>query len=127
MAEPKPAATRLERGRDDPTAWVGRNLDWIGGGSGRVEGVLIDAEGAGPRWLVVQVARFGRHTAVPAEFAVGAGERVWVPLGRELLRSAPKVDAELGLDPAGELQLRRHYGIPAGVRRSPAADPSRCS
>lgn len=117
MAEAAEGAADRRAAAAPPPSWVGFRLDGIGGRLGRVHGVLFDSDGAGPRWLVVRVARFGRRTAVPYEFAVAGDGRVWVPFSRELIRSAPEVDAAVGLDPAGESELSRHYGVRAGARR----------
>src|SRR6476619_7432654 len=62
-----PEPVTLEEG----LGWVGWKLDGYSGSSvGRVEGVLADAEGGQPAWLVVRMGRFGHFSAVP--FALAA-------------------------------------------------------
>lgn len=103
---------------DAARAWVGGKLDDLQGDTvGRVEGLLVDALDGTPTWLVIRLGRFGRRTAIPAEFAAAGVGRVWVPLRRETIRSAPAV--EPGVELSGELEqeLARHFGLPADSGR----------
>jgi len=104
--------------------WVGFRLDEIGGsGTGRVEGVLVDARSARPTWLVVRTGRLGHRVAVPFDVAVGGVGRVWVPYPRDLIRSCAEIDPAAGIGPDQEATLCEHYGIPAG-RRAQLAGPN---
>ena len=92
------------------TAWAGFALDDVRGvGVGRIEALLHGEDGAA--WLLARMGRFGHHTAVPARDAVEGVERVWVPYSRDLIRSAPKVDAVETIDPLMERELVAHYGV----------------
>ncbi len=110
---------------ENPTAleeakgWAGNKLDDASGSTaGRVEGVFVDSRHGEPTWLVIRIGVLGRRSAVPYELAAGGVGRVWVPLPRELVRSAPEVDPEAGLDPVQEADLCSHFGIPPEVGRA---------
>ena len=90
--------------------WLGLRLDCPGArGVGKIVGAVAGAEAE--TWLVVRAGRLGRLTAVPVRDAVEGAGRVWVPYPRELLRGAPRIDAQGELVPAAERDLREHYGI----------------
>jgi len=100
---------------------VGRKLDGIGGGVGRIERLLVDAPDGSPTWLVVRLGRFGRRTAIPVDLvASGASGRAWVALRRGLIRAAPQVGGQRELSPEDERSLAAHYGIPPGRMREAA-------
>jgi hypothetical protein len=99
-------------GTAEALGWAGAKLDELGGGSvGRVEGVLVDAIGGDPKWLLVRMGRFGHHTALPFSHAVAGVGRVWAPYDREMVRRAPRVDAGRPLTRELELELCAYYGI----------------
>jgi len=99
-------------------AWIGGKLDDLHGDAvGRVDGVLVDALDGHPTWLVVRLGRFGRRTAVPAEFAAAGVGRVWVPLRREAIRSAPPVEAGTELSGELERELAAHFALPVDTGR----------
>jgi hypothetical protein len=86
-------------------AWVGHRLDAADGQAGKVVSVV------GAEWLIVRTGRLGAVTAVPAADAVEGAGSVWVPFPRELIRKAPRVEAQQELGEAAERGLREHYGI----------------
>jgi len=94
-----------------------RLVDVDGSLAGRIGGVLVDAEGGTPTWLVVRPQRSRRRTAVPAVLAVPGVGRVWVPLSRKLIHAAAAVDPSAGLSCAAELELLEHYGFPSDGER----------
>jgi hypothetical protein len=120
-------------------AWEGYRLDELGGTSvARVQGLLVDAAGGKPEWLVVKLGRFGRVTALPLrDCAAGAGH-VWCPYEREAIRGAPAIEPGDPLTREQELELCAHYGIgegqgraaelaqrdPDAVTAKPAAEPA---
>ena len=89
--------------------WIGHRLDAHGDAVGKIASVLGDGES--PEWLVVRTGRLGKLTAVPGADAVEGVDCVWVPLPRDLVKSAPRIGAADQLDAAGERRLREHYGI----------------
>jgi hypothetical protein len=93
-------------------SWRGAHLDESSGASaGRIEGWYEDELSGRPEWLVVRLGRFGRNVLVPARDAVGAGRRVWVPFGREVMRTAPRVGHYEALDVTSETALLAHYDL----------------
>jgi len=104
---------------DEAVGWAGSKLDEMGGSAvGRVEGVIVDAIGGDPKWLLVRMGRFGHHTALPFSHAVGGIGRVWAPYDRDMVRQAPRVDAGQPLTRERELELCAFYGIAEGVGRA---------
>jgi len=111
MADETQQADELP-GADEALGWAGSKLDEIGGSAvGRVEGILVDAEGGDPKWLLVRMGRFGHHTALPFSHAVGGIGRVWAPYDRDMVRQAPRIDAGQPLPRERELELCAFYGI----------------
>lgn len=104
-SEPRPTGPEV-------ASWRGARLDESGGATaGRVEGWYVDELTGRPEWLVLRLGRFGRNALVPARDAVGAGGRVWVPYGRDLMRGAPRIEPYEVLDREAELILLRHYEL----------------
>lgn len=81
---------------------------------GRIDQVLIDAEAGHPTWAVLHGGVFGRKNLfVPLDDAVWEHDDVFVELEKTDVKNAPHPDAEGGLSPAEEQELRTYY---AGVR-----------
>jgi hypothetical protein len=100
-------------------AWTGHRLDEMTGQSvGRIDGIFVDEAGGEPEWLLVRLGRFAHHTVVPARDAVTGVDHVWVPYGRDRIRSAPKIDPKATLTAAAERALLELYGIPADAGRA---------
>lgn len=98
--------------------WSGYKIDDFGGSSaGRVEGVLVDAVDGDPSWLLIRAGRLGRRTALPIDLLAGGIKRVWAPYPKQLIRSAPAVEAAAGLTLEAEEELCEHFGLPAGRGR----------
>lgn len=109
-------------GAAEARTWIGNRLeDVYGAGIGRVEDVVIDDQGS-PSWLIVREGRFTSHqTALPFAGAVGSAGHVWVPVERDLVKSAPPVQAGQSIEGELERRLREHYAgsAVAGYDRSP--------
>jgi hypothetical protein len=104
---------------EEAQGWIGHEVDDMAGiDVGRLEGVLLDAPGGTPEWLVVRTGRLGARSLVPARHAVAAVGRVWVPFTRDEIRSAPRADGAKGLARGEEQKLLDHYGIGAGAGRA---------
>lgn len=106
---------------DEALEWAGWKLDGHDGASvGRVEGVLVDAAGGEPAWLVVRMGRFGHFSAIPIEFTAAGVGRVWVPFPRDVIREAPRLEPGGALTRERELELCSHFHIPEGKGRAAA-------
>lgn len=115
-ADPE-APAKIDEARD----WVGAKLDEMEGTTvGRVESLLVDAEDGEPTWAVARLGRFGRRTAVPAEFVAAGVGHVWVPFDRETIKAGSEVDPSGGLSVEDERALCELYEIPAGAGRAAA-------
>ncbi len=100
-------------GLADARRCVGARVEEVaGGGVGKVQSVLVDADDGSPTWLIVKLGRIGRRSAVPARFVVGAGDKAWAAFPRSWIRGAAEIDPSAGLTPSQERQLFAHYGIP---------------
>ena len=109
------SAPKLEEAR----AWSGYKLDELGGATvARIEGVYVDDTSSTPTWLLIRLGRFGHHSLVPARDAVSAGERVWVPYDREVIRRGPRVKPGVAINKEQESTLLVHYGISAKAGRA---------
>lgn len=103
---------------EEPRAWIGAKLDELEGATvGRIEGVLVDARSGRPTWALARLGRFGRRSAIPAEFVVSSVGHVWVPFPRETIRAASEVDPVRGLSVAEERALAARYDLPEASGR----------
>jgi hypothetical protein len=105
--------------------WIGHRLvDRTGVRMGTIEEVLIDPAST-LTWLVVAGGRFGRRrTLVPVRDAIAGDERLWMPIERSAVRSAPRCGGEAAwADESFRARLYRHYGL-AGLSGRPAAAPT---
>jgi hypothetical protein len=99
-------------GLDQTLGWVGAKLDDVAGETvGRIDGVLVDAGGGEPSWVVVRLGRFGSRSAVPHGLVAGGAGRAWTSLPKRLIRDAVGVDPAAGLDCGGERELAELYGL----------------
>lgn len=116
-ADGAPGDPDAPAGVEEAGGWIGAKLDEMGGGAvGRIAGLLVDSVDGTPTWLIVRLGRFGRHAAVPLEFAAGGAGRVWVPIPRETIRAASAIDPLSGLSSGEERALAATY---ATAERSP--------
>jgi hypothetical protein len=92
--------------------------DAAGARVGIVHGVYVDAKSEEPAWLIVALGRRrAKLVAVPMSDCAPAAGRVWVAHDREVLRSAPGIDATRPLLREHELTICEHYGISERVGR----------
>ncbi|MBV9425990.1 MAG: PRC and DUF2382 domain-containing protein [Solirubrobacterales bacterium] len=91
----------------------GRTLiDRDGEKIGTVDALYTDLEGGQPEWALVHTGLFGmKRSFVPIKDASASGEHVRVPVLKEQVNDAPKVDPQGELSEAEERQLFEHYGI----------------
>ncbi|MFF4322995.1 DUF2382 domain-containing protein [Streptomyces sp. NPDC001568] len=71
-----------------------------------------DATGQ-PEWVTVKTGWFGmQESFVPLAGARSDGQVLHVPHAKELVKDAPRVDADQHLDVDEERRLYQHYGLP---------------
>jgi hypothetical protein len=92
---------------------------------GRIDQVLVDAAAGHPTWAVLHGGVFGRKNLfVPLEDATWEHDDVFVELDKDDVKHAPHPDAEGGLSPAEEQELRAYYaGLQGRHEHSAAAPP----
>lgn len=119
----------------DALGWIGSRVDDLRGAAvGRLEDVWVDPGTGAPRWLLVERGGLGAGaTLLPFEDAAADGGRLWIPYERDVVLSAPEVEAGSPLTQHAEAELRRHYAMyataaeaprPAPLRTAPAAQPA---
>lgn len=79
---------------------------------GKVEQVFLDDNSGEPTFLTVNTGLFGaKESFVPAKDARQDGDRVVLPYQKDVIKDAPKVDADQHLSPAEEEELYRYYEL----------------
>ncbi|MEU9420891.1 PRC and DUF2382 domain-containing protein [Streptomyces sp. NPDC048272] len=74
-----------------------------------------DATGR-PEWVTVKTGWFGmKESFVPLAGARSDGEALHVPHAKDIVKDAPRVDADQHLDADEEHRLYRHYGLSASA------------
>jgi uncharacterized protein (TIGR02271 family) len=82
---------------------------------GTVADVYVANETGQPQWLAVNTGLFGtKVNFVPLAGANAYGDDVFVAYDKDLIKDAPKVEADGHLSPQEEEALYAHYGIGAG-------------
>jgi uncharacterized protein (TIGR02271 family) len=98
---------------DTVRTWQGRAMvDWDGGRIGTIDAIYLDDQTSQPEWALVNTGLFGtKSTFVPLAQATQTGGDVQVPYDKQLVKDAPRIDADQHLSEAEEQQLWRHYGL----------------
>lgn len=101
-------------GLTDAYDYRGRTLvDQNGEKIGTVDDLYTDRDGGQPEWALVHTGLFGmKRNFVPIKDASASGEDVQVPVLKQHVSDAPKVEADGELSEAEERQLFEHYGVP---------------
>jgi uncharacterized protein (TIGR02271 family) len=102
---------------DTVRGWQGRTMvDGDGDRIGSIEGIYADDQSGEPEWALVKTGLFGtKSTFVPIIQASERSGDVHVPYDKQLVKDAPRVEADQHLSEAEEQQLWRHYGLDYGV------------
>jgi sporulation protein YlmC with PRC-barrel domain len=98
---------------DDVQTWRGKKLvDADGDKIGTIEDVFLDRHTGEPAWATVKTGLFGRKvTYVPIRDAeVVDDDEIRVPVQKEQVKDAPKIEPDGDLTPDEERQLFEHYG-----------------
>lgn len=97
--------------QDEASGWPGSPVrDDQGAVLGECVGVFADAETDVTDWLDINVPGHG-HVLVPALDALKVDGQLHVSYPRDLVLSAPRVDAEHELARQDEIRLYDHYGV----------------
>ena len=79
---------------------------------GAVGAIYLDDATGAPSWVTVRTGLFGTaESFVPVDAARLDGDDVVVPYAKDLVKHAPRVDADGSLSPEEEQALYRHYGL----------------
>jgi hypothetical protein len=80
---------------------------------GTIEDIFLDRQTGEPAWAAVKTGLFGlKHTVVPIRDAQPTDDgKVRVPLQKEKVKDAPRIDPDGELDPDEERRLWEHYGL----------------
>jgi uncharacterized protein (TIGR02271 family) len=82
---------------------------------GSIGQVYVDDETDQPNWVTVKTGLFGTSESfVPLEGARIEGNDIVVPYDKELVKDAPRVDADGHLEPTEEDRLYAHYQLSDG-------------
>jgi uncharacterized protein (TIGR02271 family) len=101
-------------------------LDGAGEKIGKIEELYYDEQGGQPEWALVNTGLSGtKKTFVPIQSATPTGENVQVPVTKEQVKEAPRIDADQELSESEERQLFDHYGVPYTTAGSTTAAGSR--
>lgn len=74
--------------------------------------VFLDTVSGEPAWVTVHTGLFGRaESFVPLTGAVTRGDEIHVPYGKDVVKHAPRIEADGRLSPDEERDLYRHYGL----------------
>jgi sporulation protein YlmC with PRC-barrel domain len=99
---------------EDVETWRGKKMvDADGDKIGTIEAVFLDRQTGQPAWAAVKTGLFGhKHTLVPIRDAqMIDDDHVRVPLDKEQVKDAPRVDPDGELSPDEERRLWEHYGM----------------
>jgi uncharacterized protein (TIGR02271 family) len=108
---------------DTVRGWQGRTMvDGDGDRIGSIEGIYADDQSGEPEWALVKTGLFGTKSSfVPIVQASERNDDVQVPYDKQLVKDAPRIEADQHLSEAEEQQLWRHYGLDYGAGQAGTA------
>src|SRR5690242_6351933 len=78
--------------------------------------VYLDDETGQPEWVTVRTGLFGtKESFVPIRDADLTNDGLRVPVSKDRVKDAPKIDADGHLSPQEEQELYRYYGLGTGM------------
>ncbi len=96
--------------------------DPAGSTIGSVSGVYLDDATGVPEWVTVRTGLFGtKETFVPVRDAHLTEDGLHVPIAKDVVTDAPRMDPGEHLSPAEEQELYRYYGLQYGGVSAPSA------
>jgi uncharacterized protein (TIGR02271 family) len=79
---------------------------------GTASEVFLDDQSGNPEWVTVKTGLFGtKESFVPIRDADLTGDGLRVPVSKDAVKDAPKIDTEGHLSPQEEEELYRYYGM----------------
>lgn len=95
---------------------IGKDVyDEAGQKIGSASEVYLDDETGQPEWVTVKTGMFGtKESFVPIRDADLTDDGLRVPLSKDRVKDAPKIDTDGHLSPQEEQELYRYYGMGAG-------------
>jgi uncharacterized protein (TIGR02271 family) len=96
---------------------IGQDVyDESGDKIGSASEVYLDDETGQPEWITVRTGLFGtKESFVPIRDADVTDDGLRVPVDKDRVKDAPKIDAEGHLSPEEERELYRYYGMDVGA------------
>jgi uncharacterized protein (TIGR02271 family) len=96
---------------------IGQDVyDQAGDKIGSASEVYLDDATGQPEWITVRTGLFGtKESFVPLRDADLTDDGVRVPVDKDRVKDAPKIDAEGHLSPEEERELYRYYGMDVGA------------
>jgi uncharacterized protein (TIGR02271 family) len=100
-------------GTDTISRVIGQDVyDQSGEKIGSAAEVYLDDETGQPEWVTVRTGLFGtRESFVPIRDADLTDDGVRVPVSKDRVKDAPKIDTDGHLSPQEEQELYRYYGL----------------
>jgi uncharacterized protein (TIGR02271 family) len=104
-------------GTDTISRVIGQDVyDEAGQKIGSASEVYLDDETGQPEWVTVRTGLFGtKESFVPIRDADLTDDGVRVPVSKDRVKDAPKIDTDGHLSPAEEEELYRYYGMGGGT------------
>ena len=104
-------------GTDTISRVIGQDVyDESGDKIGSAAEVYLDDETGHPEWVTVRTGLFGtKESFVPIRDADLTDDGVRVPVSKERVKDAPKIDTDGHLSPEEEQELYRYYGLGGGT------------
>jgi uncharacterized protein (TIGR02271 family) len=103
-------------GTDTLSRVIGSDVyDESGSKIGSASEVYLDDESGQPEWVTVKTGLFGtKESFVPIRDADLTDDGVRVPLSKDKVKDAPRIDADGHLSPEEEQELYQYYGLGGG-------------
>jgi uncharacterized protein (TIGR02271 family) len=107
-------------GTDTISRVIGQDVyDESGEKIGSAAEVYLDDETGQPEWVTVRTGLFGtRESFVPIRDADLTDDGVRVPVSKDRVKDAPKIDTDGHLSPQEEQELYRYYGLGNGTAQT---------
>ena len=104
-------------GTDTISRVIGQDVyDESGDKIGSAAEVYLDDETGQPEWVTVKTGLFGtKESFVPIRNADLTDDGVRVPVSKDRVKDAPKIDTDGHLSPQEEQELYRYYGMGTGT------------